>query len=343
LALQQSLRVMEAILLFIVIYIGPFEKKSLIKWLLAGAIIPGLLGIWQFVMQSSPDFKWLGLVGHAGWENGASIVSGGSLGRVLRAYGTFTHPNVFGGYLAIIIVVWLCGYLIDRFQISNFKFQNATWRFVVYSLLLIPLFLTFSRSALLAVFIFLPLYFFLLRIPVLEKMKRFFIFVSPIIILILILIPVLAVRVSDASSYEVRSLDERMTGLSDAKNIILQNHNLWLGVGAGNYVVALYQTNPNLAGWQYQPVHNVLILFFAEEGLVGVLLLLFVMVSFFMYHISCIMYQTRRYIFCYMIYVLCFMILASFDHYLYSSFIGLILSAVYWGLLLKFDVELAKN
>jgi hypothetical protein len=53
LALQQSLHVMEAFLLFFVLFLGPLDFKSAIKWLVIGASLPSLLGIWQFFSQST--------------------------------------------------------------------------------------------------------------------------------------------------------------------------------------------------------------------------------------------------------------------------------------------------
>ena len=335
LAWQHGLRIMEMFLLFFVLYLGPLDFKTMTKWFLLGSILPVFLGIYQFIWQSAPAWKWLGLAGHAGWEGGSSIISGETLGRVLRAYGSFNHPNVFGGYLTVALLMLL---LSRKSKVESRKFVILF--FVIYCLLLVALFFTFSRSAMLALGIVLLVYFFAEKIALKDYIKKIISTLLPILILIIILIPVLAVRVRGDSAYETRSIDERLTGVSESFQII--KNNLWFGVGAGNYTLAVYNLNSNLEGWKYQPVHNVGLLLLAELGVVGVIFLIFIFVSFFRYQITDIknlsINKSCLVIF-FMLSAICYLVLCFFDHYLYSSYAGLMISGVYWALVSKFHTQ----
>jgi len=347
LAWQQGLRIMEMFLLFFVLYLGPLNFKDIVKWFLLGSILPVFLGIYQFIWQVAPAWKWLGLAGHVGWEGGASIISGETLGRVLRSYGSFSHPNIFGGYLVIAILFLL---LISDFfpfrranrfknkKFSIFNFQFLIFLFIFYCLLLTALFFTFSRSAILALGIVLLIYYFVKKIVLKDYIKKIIITLLPILILIIFLIPVLAVRVSGDSVYEARSIEERLTGISEAREVV--KNNLWFGVGAGNYTLTTYNINPNLEGWQYQPVHNVFVLFVVELGLVGVGLFLLIIISFLnLKNKEKGVKSKSGELLLYSLFFILYSLLGTFDHYLYSSYVGLMFSGVYWTIISKYHTQ----
>lgn len=76
--------------------------------LLAAGLVQSTLAIWQFLEQRVSANKWLGMAEHLVTTPGASVVEGA--GRFLRAYGSFSHPNILGGFLALVIIVniyWL--------------------------------------------------------------------------------------------------------------------------------------------------------------------------------------------------------------------------------------------
>jgi len=333
LALQQSLRIMEMFLVFFIFWLGPLNFEKAVKWLLYGSVLPCLLGVGQFLMQADFAFKWLGLSAHPAWQAGTSIVASDSIGRWLRAYGPFAHPNVFGGYLVVVI---------GLLQIYDLRFKilknNKNILFIFYSLLLISLFFTFSRSAWLVVFIFLLVHLFFNKNNLKFKILNLR-FLIPRFVLALILVisffPLLHTRFSNESISEVRSTTERVSGYKEAWKIFKENP--VFGVGAGNYTVAEYNLNPNLQAWEIQPVHNVGVLFVVEFGIIGVLFLLFVIISFarFMMHVSQCNWRGS----CCVIYVSCYVLLAMFDHYLYSSYIGLILTGLFFGLIIKQKTE----
>ena len=197
------------------------------------------------------------------------------------------------------------------------------------------------------------------------KQKKFFYLLSPIsylilstIILTALLFPALKVRVFTSSSYEVASVAERARGFNEGWEIFKTNR--WLGVGAGNYTAYLQKIDPTRLPWEYQPAHNVGLLFLAESGVVGAVLLLLVIISFIIYHLSLVRNQEsgirnqeiqtdarQRWkiivVFCYLGFVFCYLILAFLDHYLISSYTGLVLTGIFWGLVFKSAREVVPN
>ncbi|MBI5222552.1 MAG: O-antigen ligase family protein [Candidatus Magasanikbacteria bacterium] len=358
LALQQSLHVTEAFLLFFMFMCGPLRFGKAVKWLALGAILPSLLGIWQFFSQSAFASKWLGLAEHIASNPGASVVVGNEAGRWLRAYGTFSHPNVLGGYVAVVLVLVLL-------QTADCGLQNK--RFLFYSLitnyllLMTAVFFSFSRSAWIAISVAVAGFVFLLYRAG-ERLRAFYLF-SGGLLLFVVFVSLFSFMVKErlpadfqfnfSSSSEIRSIEERQAGYGEAWQIFRAHP--WLGVGAGNYTLALYQLNPNRPGWEYQPAHNVGLLFLAEMGVVGAALLLFVIISFITYHISHITYQKPRVdlsrgVTCYMFHgtwyvlcVTCYLTLAFFDHYLISSYIGLVLTGIFWGLIARGAEEVVPS
>ncbi len=331
LALQQSIRVMEAVLLFLVIYIGPFEKQKLAKWFVVGSIIPALLGIGQFLLQMTFANKWLGIAAHELSAAGTSIVASDNVGRWLRAYGSFSHPNVFGGYLTFsILFILLLSY-------KKFNFFLIT----SYCLLVTAIFYSFSRSAWLALFVAIGYFIFYFYWRG-EKKLAFYLFSLSLLLLIvftslfsfLIKVRLPDVKVLPTSNWEITSARERVQGYHEAW-ALFKLHPV-LGVGAGNYTYGLYELNPNRLGWEYQPVHNVLVLFVAEEGIVGLILFVFVIISFIIYHLSDTRYQiTNNRLSFYLLSAICYLIIAFSDHYLYSSYVGLMLTAIFFVIILR--------
>jgi len=275
-AFQHALYILESALLFLMIYLGPMDFNYGAKWLIAGAVVQSILGIWQFLTQSTVDFKWLGLAGHQPWVSGTSVVESDSIGRWLRSYGSFSNPNVFGGYLAVSTFVTVVFFLLVR-SAKMFLFLLA-----LLCLQMMALFFTFSRSAWLAmIFVFL----FHCYIAVSRKMhigyrvSRGASMVFLVIILSLIFFPIVKTRFEASSVYEVRSVTERMDGYETAFDLFKQHP--WLGVGLGNYTVELYNLNSSLPGWYYQPAHNIFLVLLVELGIVGLVILFLVFWQFF--------------------------------------------------------------
>src|SRR3989339_262948 len=355
LALQQSLRIMEAFLLFFVLWLGPLKKEGAIKWLVLGSILPCILGIWQFLTQSTFASTWLGLALHPAWQSGTSVVASDTIGRWLRAYGTFSHPNVLGGYIVIVLLLYCLPVRSHDVAKAGSVVENEKgWvQLITYNLLLTTLFFTFSRSAWLAAIVsFSVIQFFSLRNR--KNISYLLSLISIIIILVALFFPLVQTRLTGDSVSEVRSTDERVSEYGDAWKLLKKDP--ILGVGAGNYTVALRHSDKWRPAWEIQPVHNAFVLFVVEGGLVGVGLFLLAFVSYILYLTSYILHQKNKlHVICYpdkvrdpvfhrdTLQVTSFLFLASFDHYLYSSYIGLMLSALFFGLISQKDDGVCGN
>ncbi len=333
LARQQAFRIMEAFLLFFMLYLGPLSFRSAIKWFVAGAVLPAILGIWQFFTQSTFSSPLLGLALHEVSQAGTSIISGPEIGRWLRAYGPFNHPNVFGGYLVVFVTVLLVSGAntqpppdlpFRKGEILGKKALSLT----SYLLCITALFLTFSRSAWLAFAVLISIYLFTTWR---EKNKQNISIILGTLLLLFsltaIFLPLVQNRFSQNSKHEVQSVSERVDGYVQATNLLKKDP--WWGVGAGNYTAELINQYPDVPTWAHQPAHNVFLLVLVELGLVGLFLIL-VIIYFFVRQQSLMTKNP------YFLYLTSYILLLLFDHYLYSSYVGLMLTAILFGLFSRY-------
>lgn len=314
-AWQHALRVMEMFLLFFVLYLGPLSRKEIMRWIMLGSILPIILGLFQFIFQSTFANKYFGLSVHPAWEAGSSIVVG-NFGRLLRAYGSFPHPNIFGGYLFII--------LLSSFLFFGKKEKVSLVSYLFLGFVILILFFTFSRTALLAsMFLILGflVYSFFNKNKIIKKLSIFSLILF--FVLLFSLWPVFQSRLSGGSINEVQSIEERTSGIEQSLSLWFGNK--WFGVGISNYTFALRNSSPNLDPWLCQPVHNVGLLIFTELGIVGSLLFILVIVSSIVYFQSAV---PKKDIFWLIYAIFCFIILMFLDHYLYSFYIGLMLNSL---------------
>ncbi len=96
---------------FIARSLGDREVRTVVRILIAAAVIQSLLGIWQFVTQSTFASTLLGMSHYEVWQAGTSVLKNDS-GRWLRAYGSLPHPNMLGGFLAAALVLGI-SYLVS--------------------------------------------------------------------------------------------------------------------------------------------------------------------------------------------------------------------------------------
>jgi len=259
LARQQALHLLEALVVGWLIALGPLSWAQTAFWFAAGAVGPGLLALGQFGAQAAPGSVWLGLSPHMAAEPGASIVAGETTGRWLRAYGSFSHPNSFSGYLVLVTSVFLR---------ASLRLKRSYWSYAFVLLTTAAVFFTFSRSGWLGFLLSLILF------AVYCRRARLWaglpLAVAPLILfclLALIYAPAVSTRLTATSAAEERSLTERADGYMSAFQVVRRHP--WLGVGPGNYTVFLQSLEPGMAGFAYQPVHLAPLLALAELGGVG--------------------------------------------------------------------------
>ena len=288
-AMQAYIRLTLGMGLFFVISRATYNYLKLIYAFLAGAVVQASLGIWQFLAQATFASKWLGLAAHPAEVGGSSVIETLDGGRWLRAYGGLDHPNVFGGFLSVslLLIVYLMlrnetGKKISNFQIqiSN-KIQNPKSKiqnYVFYSLFLIlltALFFTFSRGAW-AGFIAGSIIILVFKLWQRDKssLRQLFTLAAASAVLVSVLFinyqDLATTRLSNNARLEIKSNLERTASYKDGIAIIKDR---WLvGVGIGGYTLALVKLYPAEPSWFYQPTHNTFLLVFAETGIVGLIL-----------------------------------------------------------------------
>lgn len=244
---------------------------------LLSAILPAILGIGQFVNNFSLGNKYLGLAEKQPEIAGVSVVeyeSDGIVWRQLRAYGPFGHPNMFGGFLAIVLV---SAVIYFRRRESCSWYQTHPRKFLVYStvylaLLSLALVLSFSRAAVLAAVLAIVVYWFLAPPYATWQLSRERYRVLGVLILFLLLLnfslwPLWSARLSGDNRLAIISQTERIAGYSQAQQLI--KGNCLLGVGLGNYSQELTKAYPQEPAYYYQPVHNTWLLLLVEVGILG--------------------------------------------------------------------------
>lgn len=325
LALFFSWKLLLAIGLFWVVRRIDLSWNKLVFVLLVAGALQGALGMGQFLAQETFSSKWLGVSQHVPSEGGASVVENSS-GRWLRGYGAFPHPNVLGGYLAVIllIIIWKDA---KNFQFSIFN--NSIFKHFILTTLCLILFsgliVSFSRSAWLVFASGFAILFFMQKERRKELGKIAIIFSGVALIWISAFSPLFFSRLEGQTRLEQKSLDDRSEYVLQSKEIISEN--FWLGVGAGNYTAEVAQKNPEQSIWQIQPVHNVFLLVWSELGIIGIVLflaiLLFVAAKAF----------SLSPILGFLLYALYFLLF--FDHWLWTSHFGLLFFFLILGIIFK--------
>ena len=265
--------------------VANFTKISKLAFsFVASLILPTLLGLWQFFAQTTFADKWLGLAGHEANLGGTSVVetfSNGIVdGRWLRAYGSFDHPNIFGGVIAV-------GLLVSLSLLLNWQKEKTIKRIFLFFAIIIfsaGLFASLSRSAWLSLalgVIFMAATLFFQKNFAALKNLIFGSFVIAAVFLVMFAgyQNLVDVRVEGGTRLENLSLDQREVYFQQAKILIAKNP--IIGTGLGNYIESLAKLKPSDQAWTYQPVHNVLLLIWAELGIFGLLIFVGFLVTLF--------------------------------------------------------------
>jgi len=315
---QQALHLLEAGAFFILLSSGAINNLKAAYCFVLGLLPAAFLGIYQFLSQNTFASRYLGLTVHHSGTLGTAVLENG--GRWLRAYGTFTHPNALGAFLALGLII--CFLLIKERNdvVGVFKKSGAGILFFNF-IFLAALFFSFSRSAWLALAVSLFFWFFrvikknfspFIRRRLILNFSFSLIFLA---LLSVIFLPLLRNRVEVTGQLEEWSKIQRLNGYTES----YQNNIFW-GTGLGNYTLVAAQKFSLIDKTSgYQPVHNALVLVFIELGITGTILLIIFL--FFLLKKNKLGGEI----------LLFFLILSLFDHYLWSSFSGLMLLALGLG------------
>lgn len=333
-------------------------KKRLYVSLLAISVagtIQGIIAIFQFIFQSS--IFGTGLLHKI---SGESVIAADIIGtsniifhgdKIIRAYGTFPHPNILSGFLLITVLISIYIYSIREEILRNIEeYRNTkqgksqgllfSWLIQMSVLIqLIGLVVTFSRSAIIAIMIVAFINIFIFKIvsretiySYIKKDRSRFSF-SEIVKHVIVMGVFLFVILFPAIIFMQRMQEEFIGHQSLQDRIILQNvsretilANPIFGVGIGSYILNLRDVySCHIKNyWQYQPDHNVYMLIATEIGLMGITIY---MVIFFLMYSNISKSLTKSDQNCYSMnyaillisIMIAIFILGLFDHYFWTS------------------------
>ncbi len=325
--LAQSLHVVFAFALLSLLCDERTNLKHAAMAFVGGMLMPAALGWWQVITGSSPESAWLGLAAKDALQQGTAVVETAS-GRLLRAYGSFPHPNIFGGFLAVSLVMlgWLVRYIHSRrtlvFSLFPVIFLSAT------------LIMSFSRGAWLGICLgfltLIGLMVFRRRVPPSRA-------VIPIMLGLISVLATLTVfhqhvfsRIGLEGRVEQISVRERSSQYSRFDDLFYTAP--ILGVGPGAYPFVLAQMDSGGEAWAYQPIHNAFLLILGELGIIGLGALIYLLLR--VDQVSSRSAKTAGGMFGLSLGIV-LIVIGLFDHYLWSLWPGLALGALGIGFIVR--------
>ena len=309
---------------FLIRSFGRREIGLIITVLFMGAVLVSVFGIGQFLLQGAFASSWLGMSGQEAWQAGTSVLKN-EAGRWLRAYGTFPHPNMLGGYLGVVLVLGI-GYLTQSVLSIKKRLLFEGGGIVI----LLGLVLTFSRTAWLGIVLGITLVGFHAwreREPRIQRRFLQVVFALGLAGLVFgsILHEQIFPRFDTAIIGQEGSVAERVVSFQDTWTLIGKHP--FIGVGVGNSTVQLMKENPGRPIWGIQPAHNVPLVIWSELGLIGLFLCIGCTASFLFSLSKFAIFDLQSAIFIALLPSL------FFDHWLWTSHSGLVFLFLSFGLI----------
>jgi len=301
-------RMLEAGAVYILIRQKVLPHSEVIKWLLYGAVFQIVLAYVQTRLNHSVGLSFIGepVIG-PDISNVAKTDLPGGLKEV-RPYGTLLHPNLLGFYLMTILLL----------SLSYLKKAALPFWVIVLS---VGIYLTGSHAAQITLLIVAGILLLLsfIRVSAQKRMLSLGFF-------LVFLFGNLWVYLNSASlAWTYSSIQERLMQNVISLNMFILN--FW-GVGVANFTLEMEKfASVKLMPWEFQPVHNVYFLILNETGLQG--LLLFVLIIAYLLHgywksdLSYFLKDKAR-----ILPLFGLIIIASFDHLIWTSWIGPILTGM---------------
>lgn len=329
-------------MLFLLLLDERTDVSQTVRIFLAGLVLPCILGWIQYVTGFSPALTILGLAQKHVETAGVAVVASETF-RSLRAYGPFPHPNIFGGYLAIAIILlgWAVRTQPPLLSKERVGMRSRVAKCVVVSAIVLftsTLILTFSRGAWLALTIGLVVFlghaFLFKRLTPQRAIPLLSIGMITILLSISMLQSHVLARFNPTLHVEAISIEERASQYQTFPSVFKIDP--LFGVGPGSYVFALESLSKGQPSWSYQPVHNAFLLLLAELGIVG-----FLAFGYFVFEMGRFISQKRKTsggIFA-ITFLLELLIFAVFDHYVFSMWSGVALVMFVFVLALRLPIE----
>lgn len=309
--LYGTLKIAEFWLIVAYLVHRPKTVKPVLIILIICGLIQALIATLQFHVQHGLGLGFLGEYIPGILDSGAATINTG-LGKILRAYGTMAHPNVLGGFLTLCYAALL--------YVSRETYKFNEWLIVSCGTFLLfgGILVSFSRSAWLAVGLVSTFWFIYLIYKV--SMKRGLIFAVIVIVscgtLGLIYQKPLFYRIIQNSDTN-QAIEYRADFNGYALDLI-QVHTI-TGLGAGQYIPWLTETK-QLEPWQYQPPHNVLLMYLTEMGAVGLIIALYTVFRLGFTWNNLNMFN--------LIFITALVVMGALDHYLLTIQTGFLTLAI---------------
>lgn len=268
-------------------------------WILvAMGSIEGLMGAMQYMSQHSLGLSFLGEVNVRQFDFHNPAKSRWILSKIFgetglssdvlcRASGTFTHPNILGGFLSCSLLATFYLYMKES---TGFK----RWLFASVLLQMLGLCVSFSRSAILAFILGFGIWFCLqlkLRkkkaVTTLYKMRSLlFVILGAIILCLIIFLPPILARGGILNyNQNVLNADSERVIYQKISGKMISDHPLF-GVGFNNFQFFSEQyKDKSVLNLLHSKVHNIYLLIASETGLISLccfsLFLMTILVSSF--------------------------------------------------------------
>ncbi|HCC23864.1 TPA: hypothetical protein DF272_06850 [Candidatus Falkowbacteria bacterium] len=308
-----------------VIVMTRIKSELIMKAFLAATTIQAGYALHQFFTQYIQPSKWFGVAEQYPKLLGTPVIEINGE-RIMRAFGSLPHPNILGGFLCIGIIFAVA--ILAKEKQAN----RRTLLLIMLAMNSLALFMSASRSAILALVIGLGIYY-------LFSAKKL-VGLRPSLNRALMIIFLLAIFFSTANHnfslarfdggnrLEQQSVNDRVTQYQEAGQVIRAN---WLtGVGPGNYVAALINSTPTKNIWDYQLIHNIYGLLITEFGFllipIGVLMYLLVKNLGLGWR-----KLDNEYALALRIALIQLAVIGLFDHYPYSLYVGIMLASIVMG------------
>lgn len=263
--LYATLKLAEYAFIFIYVRSNPQTHRPIIGILLVHGVFQSILAVAQFHVEQIREFSTIGYHLPRMTDSGAATLDIAGT-KVLRAYGTFPHPNVLGGFLAVCLVFLL--------NVSRETKLKAILCAITAGILAWGLLVSFSRSAWLTATII--LLYFLAKNLAKKRFKTAFLVTLLGVISTLILIGFYSDLVIPRSLETVDNdpAIEYRADFNDMALTLFKERPIF-GVGLGQYIRTAEHAF-HVEPWQYQPPHNIFLLIAATTGLLGLITLLYV-------------------------------------------------------------------
>jgi len=288
-----------------------------------GGLLEGFVSLGQWLNQSSLGGVWwywgersfnLSTAGIA-----RAIVDGG---EVLRAYGTFSHPNSMAGYLVLLLFLMMI--LWGRARKKSILFLFFWWLVVIA--IALGVVLSFSRLGVLGLLMFMAAGVFeFLKERMRQEKRILYVFILGGVFLFLIFW--FWQGVERLLIFERETVVRRRE--MNISSLAMVGGSPVFGVGMNNYILRLSEMEDlkELVRW-YQPEHNVYLLVLAEGGIAGLAIFIY-FIGYFLKKGAESFYEKKPYWF--LGGILFILVVFLFDHYFLTLEQNQLLMAVFLG------------